>query len=64
VVGLFIRLKVAESPAFAHARETGVHVRQPIVEVLRRYPRQVLLSAGVRFIDTVRGHHAPVGQRW
>jgi MFS transporter, MHS family, shikimate and dehydroshikimate transport protein len=53
IVGLFIRLKVTESPAFAHARETGVQVRQPIVEVLRRYPRQVLLSAGVRFIDNV-----------
>src|SRR5215217_174886 len=53
VVGLFIRLKVTESPAFAHARETGVHVRQPILEVLRRYPRQVLLSAGVRFIDNI-----------
>jgi MHS family shikimate/dehydroshikimate transporter-like MFS transporter len=53
IVGLFIRLKVTESPAFAHARETGVQVRQPIVEVLRRYPRQVLLSAGVRFIDNI-----------
>jgi hypothetical protein len=63
LVGLFIRLKVAESPAFAHARETGVHVRQPIVEVLRWCPRQVLLSAGVRLIDTVRGHRALVGRR-
>ncbi|MEV0238835.1 MFS transporter [Streptomyces sp. NPDC050674] len=44
-VGLFVRLKVAESPLFAQARREPVD-RPPIVEVLRR-PKPVLLAACV-----------------
>ncbi|MEU7718741.1 MFS transporter [Streptomyces tibetensis] len=44
-VGLFVRLKVAESPLFAQVRREPVD-RPPIVEVLRR-PKPVLLAACV-----------------
>ncbi|GGY51433.1 MFS transporter [Streptomyces djakartensis] len=44
-VGLFVRLRVAESPLFAQARREPVD-RPPIVEVLRR-PKPVLLAACV-----------------
>ncbi|GGW95188.1 MFS transporter [Streptomyces lomondensis] len=44
-VGLFVRLKVAESPLFAQAERKPVD-RPPIVEVLRR-PKPVLLAACV-----------------
>jgi len=40
-VGLFIRLRVIESPAFSRVKELGVESRVPLLEVLRncsRYP--------------------------
>ncbi|CAL9338064.1 Fosfomycin resistance protein AbaF [Streptomyces sp. enrichment culture] len=43
-VGLFVRLKVAESPLFAQAKREPA-ARPPVVEVLRR-PKPVLLAAG------------------
>jgi MFS family permease len=44
-VGLFVRLKVAESPLFAQAKREPVD-KPPIVELLRR-PKPVLLAACV-----------------
>ncbi|GAB2849843.1 MFS transporter [Streptomyces deserti] len=44
-VGLFVRLKVAESPLFAQAKREPLD-RPPVVEVLRR-PKPVLLAACV-----------------
>ncbi|MFI8950047.1 MFS transporter [Streptomyces sp. NPDC053750] len=44
-VGLFVRLKVAESPLFAQGRREPT-ARPPVVEVLRR-PKPVLLAACV-----------------
>jgi MHS family shikimate/dehydroshikimate transporter-like MFS transporter len=50
-VGLFIRLKVFESPLFAQMRDTKPPVRTPIFEVLLRYPGNVLLAMGARFAE-------------
>jgi MHS family shikimate/dehydroshikimate transporter-like MFS transporter len=50
-VGLFIRLRVLESPAFRRVRELGVAVRVPLVEVLKRYPLAALLSVGVVLVN-------------
>jgi MFS transporter, MHS family, shikimate and dehydroshikimate transport protein len=47
-VGLFIRLSIYESPAFSRVRESGTEARMPIVDVLRTYPRNVLLGVGSR----------------
>ena len=47
-VGLFIRLSIHESPAFSQVRESGTEARMPIVDVLRTYPRNVLLGVGSR----------------
>ncbi|MFI1918801.1 MFS transporter [Nocardia sp. NPDC020380] len=46
IVGLRIRLRVAETPAFASflAQESARKV--PTLEVIRRYPKQLLLGAG------------------
>jgi MHS family shikimate/dehydroshikimate transporter-like MFS transporter len=46
-VGLFVRLRLVEPPEFAEAEATGAKIRLPIVEVLRSYWRQVLLSGGM-----------------
>jgi metabolite-proton symporter len=48
LVGLWIRLGIAESPLFREVEEGEGAVRAPIIEVLRRYPRRVLLAVGAR----------------
>jgi MFS family permease len=50
-VGLFIRLKLLESPLFAQLRDKAKPVRVPFFEVIRRYPRNVLLAMGSRFAE-------------
>jgi MHS family shikimate/dehydroshikimate transporter-like MFS transporter len=45
-VGLFIRLRIMESPAFNRVKETQTEARMPIGDVVRAYPKQVLLAAG------------------
>ncbi|WP_433802241.1 MFS transporter [Actinomycetospora sp. CA-084318] len=51
VVGIAIRLKVAESPVFEAARAEGRIERQPVLAVLRRQPLNVLRAAGLRFAE-------------
>lgn len=46
VVGLVIRLSVAESPEFEKVRERQVRVKLPIAEAFRRHPREIFLVAG------------------
>ncbi len=50
-VGLFIRLKLMESPAFRKVQDTGTEANMPIVDVLRTYPKNVLLAMGMRFAE-------------
>jgi len=47
-VGLMIRLRILETPAFTKMKETRTESRQPVLEVLRRYPKEVLQAAGAR----------------
>ena len=48
LVGLFIRLSIAESPLFREVADHDARVEAPIVDVLRRYPSRVLLAIGAR----------------
>jgi metabolite-proton symporter len=50
-VGLLIRLRILETPAFIAIKKSGTEVRQPIIEVIRRYPRQVVLAMGARLAE-------------
>jgi MHS family shikimate/dehydroshikimate transporter-like MFS transporter len=50
-VGLLIRVRIMETPAFARIKDAAVEARQPILEVLRHYPKQVLLAMGARFAE-------------
>jgi MFS transporter, MHS family, shikimate and dehydroshikimate transport protein len=50
-IGLVIRVRILETPAFARVKETSAESRQPIIEVLRNYPKQVLLAMGARFAE-------------
>jgi MFS family permease len=49
-VGLFLRLKVLESPLFARVLEKEP-ARMPVLEVLRRHPRNVALAMGARMAE-------------
>jgi MHS family shikimate/dehydroshikimate transporter-like MFS transporter len=49
-VGLFIRLRITETPAFERVRETRTIARIPVVEVLRTNWRNVILAAGAFFV--------------
>ncbi len=48
-IGLFIRLKIHETPAFQRVRQTGSADRMPIISVLRNDLRKVLLASGISF---------------
>ncbi|CCB73634.1 MULTISPECIES: MFS transporter [Streptomycetaceae] len=45
-VGLFVRLKISETPVFARAMAANEAGRVPVADVLRRHPRELLLGAG------------------
>jgi MFS transporter, MHS family, shikimate and dehydroshikimate transport protein len=51
VVGMVIRVRILETPAFEKAREETGQVRQPLIEVLKRHPKEVLLAMGARFAE-------------
>jgi metabolite-proton symporter len=50
-VGLFVRLRVIESPEFEAVRKAEKVVRVPLVEAIRRQPKEILLSALVRMSE-------------
>ncbi len=52
VVGLFIRLRIMETPAFQEMRESGAEAQTPILDLLRSYPRNILLALGARLAET------------
>jgi MFS transporter, MHS family, shikimate and dehydroshikimate transport protein len=50
-IGLLIRLRILETPTFSKLKESRREATQPIIEVLRRYPKQVLLAMGARLAE-------------
>jgi MFS family permease len=52
-IGLFIRLRVAESPGFEAVKEARAQVSVPLVEVVRRHPKVTLLGMGARLSESV-----------
>ena len=53
IVGIFVRLRILETPEFARVREARKIVSVPIGEVIRDYKKNVLLGWGARWIDGV-----------
>ena len=45
-VGLFIRLRVLESPVFSRVKALAVQSKVPLIEVLRDYPVSLVLAVG------------------
>jgi MFS transporter, MHS family, shikimate and dehydroshikimate transport protein len=50
-VGLFIRLRILESPAFNRLQRNGLTHRRPLVAALRDYRRNLLLAMGMRVAE-------------
>jgi MHS family shikimate/dehydroshikimate transporter-like MFS transporter len=50
-VGLFIRLRIMETPAFMQVQESHTEANMPIIDVLRTYPKNVLLAMGMRIAE-------------
>lgn len=49
-VGLFVRLKILETPAFRRMQESGGGSQLPVVEVFRDYWKSLLLTIGAFFL--------------
>ncbi|MGE5102243.1 MAG: MFS transporter, partial [Deltaproteobacteria bacterium] len=52
-VGLFVRLQILETPAFAKLKEAQRESRTPLLDVFREHPREVLIGMGMRFAQNV-----------
>ncbi|WIG97372.1 MFS transporter [Myxococcus sp. SDU36] len=50
-MGVFIRLRVAESPVFQQRQQEPHPPGLPVLEALRTYPKQILLAMGARFAE-------------
>ncbi|GHJ36941.1 MFS transporter [Streptomyces sp. TS71-3] len=50
-IGLYVRLRVLESPVFDEIKRTRTVERLPVIKVLREQPREVLTSAFVRLSE-------------
>ncbi|HEY7593142.1 MAG TPA: MFS transporter [Actinophytocola sp.] len=50
-IGLYVRLRVLESPEFTAIRQANAVVKLPVWEAIRRHPRQILSAAFVRMSE-------------
>ncbi|HEY8618955.1 MAG TPA: MFS transporter [Dermatophilaceae bacterium] len=50
-VGLYVRLRVMDSPDFTAVKKTQKVVKQPVFQVIRTQPREILTSAFVRMSE-------------
>jgi MFS family permease len=50
-IGLWVRLKVLETPLFARLVEKQTVSKVPVLDVIRRYPKQIALSALLRMSE-------------
>jgi MFS family permease len=51
VIGLYIRLRVLETPLFAQIKELKLEAKAPILDAFRHSTPEILLSAGARFAE-------------
>ncbi len=51
LIGLYIRLRILETPLFAAVKNQGRESSAPILEAFRHSTPEILLSAGARFVE-------------
>jgi MFS transporter, MHS family, shikimate and dehydroshikimate transport protein len=59
-VGLFVRLKILESPAFVRVKEAQAEARLPVVEVFQTHAKNVFRATGAAFANNVLFYVAAV----
>lgn len=52
-VGLFIRLRILETPHFEELRSRKHTSARPVVDVFREHPREIVVGMGMRFAQNV-----------
>ncbi|PZX34473.1 shikimate and dehydroshikimate transport protein (putative); MFS family transporter [Cupriavidus phytorum] len=52
-VGMYIRLNVKETPEFAVIKQRNAETQIPFVDMMRRYPGNIVKGMGARYIDGV-----------
>jgi metabolite-proton symporter len=50
-IGLYVRLRVMESPQFTEVKKAEVVLKQPFIQVLKEHPLEILTSAFVRMAE-------------
>jgi MFS transporter, MHS family, shikimate and dehydroshikimate transport protein len=55
-VGIFIRLRLQEPPAFRRLQEKKKSVSLPLMKVLRQYPKAIVIAMGMRLGEVVFGY--------
>ncbi len=50
-VGLYIRLRIMETPMFAQVIKTEKTQKAPVLQVIRKYPKEIILSALLRMSE-------------
>lgn len=50
-IGMFIRVRILESPLFANIKRQETHNTIPVIRVLTHYRKNVLLAMGARFAE-------------
>ncbi len=53
LVGMYIRLSVKESPEFEQVKKENAESQIPFVDMIKRYPGNIIKGMGARFIDGV-----------
>ncbi|MFF5989481.1 MFS transporter [Prauserella flavalba] len=56
VVGLWVRVSIAESEVFLRAQRTQRPRKTPLVVVLKHYKRELLIAMGARFCENIAGY--------
>ncbi|MFP3552492.1 MFS transporter [Paraburkholderia sp. SIMBA_049] len=50
-VGIYIRSKLPESTEFANAQAAGKKAHMPVLDVIRKHPREILVAMGLRVAE-------------
>jgi metabolite-proton symporter len=58
--GLYIRLRIAETPVFRDLEQKGGTVKAPVLDAVRRHPRSFLVVLGSRLAENGLGYLFPV----
>ena len=51
LIGLYVRLRVMESPQFTEVKQAKAVVRQPFIQVLKEHPLEILTAAFIRLSE-------------